>query len=75
MWLQIGMIGGFLCLLGAVVFFSSKSGSKSAQLEALKSELKKRAEEQYRAQKIISNVNSRSSDDARKRLQNISSKQ
>ena len=74
MWTQVGLIGAFLFLLGLVVSFSSKNGSKAAQLEALKAELKKRAEEQARAQKIINNVSNLSDDDVRKRLHDISSK-
>ena len=74
MWTQVGLIGAFLFLLGLVVSFSSKNGSKAAQLEALKAELKKRAEEQAYAQKIINNVSNLSDDDVRKRLQDVSSK-
>lgn len=74
MWTQVGLIGAFLFLLGLVVSFASKNGSKAAQLESLKAELKKRAEEQAYAQKIINNVSNLSDDDVRKRLQDISSK-
>lgn len=71
---QLGMIGGFIGLLGLVVFLASKGGSKAARLEALKAELKKRAEEQARAQKIINHVNNFNHDDVRNRLQHLSSK-
>lgn len=74
MWTHVILIGGFLSLLGLVVLLASKGGSKSAQLEVLKQEIKKRAEEQARAQKILNDVSNMSSDDVRKRLQDISSK-
>ncbi len=74
MWIHVILIGGFLSLLGLVVLLASKGGSKSAQLEVLKQEIKKRAEEQARAQKILNDVSNMSSDDVRKRLQDISSK-
>lgn len=74
------MIWYFICIfaLGSlftlVVTLASKNGSKAAQLEALKAELRKQAEEQARANKITDNVNSISDDDVRNRLQNLSSK-
>lgn len=74
MWTHVILIGGFLSLLGLVVLLASKSGSKAAQLEVLKQEIRKRAEEQARAQKILDSVANMSSDDIRKRLQDISSK-
>ena len=74
MWTHVILIGGFLSLLGLVVLLSSKSGSKAAQLEVLKQEIRKRAEEQARAQKILDSVANMSSDDVRKRLQDISNK-
>lgn len=74
MWTHVILIGGFLSLLGLVVLLSSKSGSKAAQLEVLKQEIRKRAEEQARAQKILNDVSNMSSDDVRKRLQDVSNK-
>lgn len=71
---QIALTFGFLLLFWLVVFLSSKNGSKSAQLEVLKQEIKRCAEEQARAQKIITRVSNLSSDDVRKRLQDISGK-
>lgn len=72
-WYFIGIfaLGSLLTL---VVTLSSKNGSKAAQLEALKAELRKRAEEEARANKIIDSVRNMPSDDVRKRLQNISGK-
>ena len=69
---QLVLIGGFALLLGLVVLLASKSGSKAAQLENLKAEIKKQAEAQTRAQKILNHVTHMSSDDVRKRLQDIS---
>lgn len=74
MWTHIILIGGFLSLLGLVVLLASKEGSKSAQLEALKAEIKKQAQERARAEKILNDVSNMSSDDVRKRLQDVSSK-
>ena len=69
---QFMLIGGFMALLGVVVLLASKGGSKAAQLEALKAEIKKQAEAQARAQKILNHVVTLPADDVRKRLQNIS---
>ena len=74
MWTQVGLIGVLLFLLGLVVSFASKNGSKSAQLESLKAEIKKIAEEQARAKRIIDNVNALSDDDARERLRKLTDK-
>lgn len=74
MWTHVILIGGFLSLLGLVVLLSSKSGSKAAQLEVLKQELKRQAKEQARAQKILDSVANMSNDDVRKRLQDMGSK-
>lgn len=71
MWTHVILIAGFLSLLGLVVLLASKEGSKSAQLESLKAEIKKQAEAQARAQKILNNVSNMPADNVRKRLQNI----
>lgn len=68
-------IFGLGSLLTIIIFLSSKNGSKAAQLEALKAEIKKQAEEQARAQRITNNVGSLSADDARRRLHDVASKQ
>ena len=62
-------------LLGVALVLASKNGSKSARLEALKAELKKQAEEQTRANRIIDKVNALSADDARRRLHEIANQQ
>ena len=71
---QLTLTFGLLFVFWLVVYLASKNGSKAAQLEALKSEIKKRAEEQARAQKILHNVADRPVDDVRRRLQDLSGK-
>lgn len=71
MWTQVGLIGAFLFLLGLVVSFASKNGSKAAQLEALKAEIKKQAQERAYAEKIKNNVRNLSDYDVRERLREI----
>lgn len=75
MWMYLCLILGCGTIFGVAIMLASKNGSKAAQLEALRAELKKQYEEQQRAKKITDNVNSFDDDDVRKRLQNISSKQ
>lgn len=70
MWTAIGLIGGFSCLIWAVVYLAAKNGSKAAQIEVLKAEAKERS----RANKIMDTVRSLSADDVRNRLQNLSDK-
>lgn len=62
-------------LVGVALLLASKNGSKSAQLEALKAEIRKNAEEQRRAQEIKDRVHSLSADDARRRLHDVANKQ
>lgn len=71
---QLALTVGFGCLLGLVVLLSSKHASKAAQLESLKAELKKRAEEQERAKQLIDRAYHLPAADVRKRLQDISGK-
>ena len=75
MWVYFVAILAFGSLLSVVVLLASKNGSKSAQLENLKAELRKNAEEQARAKKITDSVYSLSPDDARRRLQDVANKQ
>jgi hypothetical protein len=72
-WQLLAILGGS-SLLGVALWLASKNGSKAAQLEALKAELKKQAEEQKRANKIMDSVRNMPSNDVRKRLQDIPSK-
>ena len=62
-------------LVGVALWLASKNGSKSAQLEALKAEIRKNAEEHRRAQEIKDRVYSLSPDDARRRLHDVANKQ
>ena len=71
MWTHVILIGGFLSLLGLVVLLSFKGGSKAAQLEALKAEIKKQAQERAYAEKIKNNVRDLSDYDVRERLRKI----
>lgn len=64
----------FSSVFGITIVLASKHGSKSAQLEALKAEIKKKAEEQRRANEAVDRVRNMSDDDVRNRLQNINSK-
>ena len=65
----------FGSLFGAALLFASKHSSKAAQLDALKAELRKLAEEEKRAEKVKNTVYSMSADDARRRLCELQSKQ
>lgn len=63
------LVIGFLGMLALVAVMASKNGSKAAQLENLKAELRKRAEEQARAQRITDNVRRESTHSVRSKLQ------
>ena len=69
MAMQLWMIGGFAVLLGIVVWMASKNGSRAAQLENLKAELKKQAEEYARAQRIMADVHRTDIERVREKLQ------
>lgn len=75
MTVQIILICAFIVSFCVALYLSRKEGSKAAQLEALKAELKKQAEEQARAQRIIDKVGYMSADDARRKLCELQSKQ
>ncbi len=68
------IMGGF-GVLGVVIYLASKNGSKSAQLAALKAEIKKQAEEQARANKIMARVSLMDEHTVRQRLHEIANKQ
>lgn len=63
------LIASFLGMLALVAVMASKNGSKAAQLENLKAELRKRAEEQAHAQRITDSVRRESIDSVRSKLQ------
>lgn len=74
MWSAIGLTFGFVSLIWAVVYYAKKSANSTAQLEALKSEIKRIAQERERANKIIDSVRCMPDDDVRKRLQDRTGK-
>lgn len=74
MWGYLITIVAFGSLFVAAIRLASKQGSKAAQLESLKAELKKQAEEQKRANQIMDRVRNMPSDAVRQRLHHISSK-
>lgn len=70
------VLSGFLAILiGLVAYLSHKLGKKSAQLEAVKKEQKKEAEERAYAETVMENVAAMSADDARHKLHDIANKQ
>ena len=69
------MVLAFGVCLSAVVLLSCKHGSKSAQLEALKAELRKQAREQERAREIANRVRIMDEHSVRQRLHEIANKQ
>ena len=64
----------FGSVFGVAILLASKEGSKAAQLENLKAELKKLAEEQRRANETIDRVRNMSDDAVRDRLKTLSEK-
>jgi hypothetical protein len=62
-------------VFGIAIYLASKNGSKSAQLAALKAELRKLAEEEERAKRINNFANGLNSDDARRLLQDVANEQ
>ena len=71
---QFAIVLGGGSLLAVCLWLAGKNGSKAAQLQALKIELNKQAEEQARAQKITNRVYALSDDDARRRLHDVANK-
>ncbi len=67
------LVGGGL--LAVCLWLASKNGSKAAQLEALKAEIKKQMEEQARANKITDSVRNMDEHTVRNRLHEIANKQ
>ncbi len=62
-------------LFSVAIYLASKNGSKAAQLAALKAEIKKQAEEQARASKIMDNVRSFDEHTVRQRLHQIANRE
>lgn len=71
MWIYLIVILAFGSLLSVAIVMASKNGSKAAQLEALKAEIRKLAEEEARAKRINNFANGLSGDDAREKLHQI----
>lgn len=74
MWTAIAGVLGFGGLLWAVIALSKNYGRAAAQAEALKTEAKRAAKEQERANKIFDSVDSMHVDDVRERLRRLSDK-
>lgn len=75
MQVQAIFVCGFLLVLGVALYLARKEGSKAAQLEALKAELRKQAREQERAKEINNSVASMDEHAVRQRLHEIANKQ
>lgn len=71
---QVALIFGFVCAFVAALLFASKNGSKAAQLESLKAEMKKQAEEQKRAKQITDSVIVMDQHTVRQRLHEIANR-
>lgn len=69
------IILGGMGLFSVAIYLASKNGSKAAQLEALKAEIRKLAEEEARAKRINNFANGLNSDDARRLLQDVANEQ
>lgn len=52
--MNLGIVAIFVALIILSLALASKYGKKTEQLKSAKDKIKKRAEEQYRAQKILS---------------------
>jgi cell division protein FtsB len=74
MWIEFLAIFGFGLLLTVLVVLASKNGSKAAQLEALKADIRQRYKEQERAKELANRVDNMDDADIRNRLREISNK-
>ena len=74
MWIYLVVILFFGSVFAMAIVMASKEGSKAAQLENLKAELKKLSEEQRRANEINDRIRNMSESDIRNRLHNLQSK-
>ena len=71
MWQQLGLVGLFCAIWGVALWLANKLGSKKAQLDALREEIKREMREQERANAINTRVDNMSIDDVRSSLSNI----
>ena len=75
MELYITLILGGGIIWGVALWLACKNGSKSAQLAALKEELKKQVKEQARAKKMADNIYHLTVDDAKRRLHDVANRE
>lgn len=75
MWLYIILVVAFCSLLSAVIYLAIKNGRNSEKVESLKEEIKRRAEEQARANRIVDGVRMLTDDECRRRLHEIANGQ
>lgn len=75
MWTAIGLTTAYCFLFALVLWLARREGKKSAQLKALKDEIKKRAKEQAKANEILDNVRNFDDHTVRNRLHEIANKQ
>lgn len=72
MWIYVVLTLGCGSLLSLVVYLATKNGSRAAQLEAIKQEIRRIEKEQAKVQKINEEVSSLTPEEARAKLHNIS---
>ena len=72
MWQQLGLVGLFCTIWGVALWLANRLGSKKAQLDALREEVRREMREQERANAINTRVDNMSIDDVRDRLNEIS---
>lgn len=75
MWLYIILGVAFCSLLSAVIYLAIKNGRNSEKVESLKEEIRRRAEEQARANRIVDSVRMLTDDECRNRLHEIANGQ
>lgn len=70
MWTAVGLMAGFIFLMIFSIKLAKDYGSSETNKKALKQEIRKRAEEQARANKIMDCVRNMPADECRKWMQN-----
>lgn len=75
MWIYLIAILAFGLVLSLAIFLATKNGSKSAQLKAIKEELKRLEREEKKAHEISNKVAHLTADDARRRLHEVANAQ
>lgn len=74
MWLEFLILSIFGLLFATITVLASKNGSKAAQLEAIKAEIKRQAKERERAEKIANSIDNMDDTTVRQQLCKIASK-